>query len=319
MILLELWSVRAGDGHELFTCAVLIVVAPGGRPAMRLSAPIWFRLAARVRGAASGIGLLSIVVAIGGGLLLPSEWFPVRVTAMLTVAGFVLLIFGQALTLAPMSPPIPARPVAPPVTGRWSAFNSPAGKVPSHGTHGLGQTYAIDLVYEPAPGARPAFGAGADFLPPQEFPAFGEDVRAPADGRVVAVRNAARDHLSRSSWAAYAYMMVEVSLREVAGSRFMLGNVVILDLGDGVHAVLAHLQRGSAVVRPGQLVRAGEVLARCGNSGNSSEPHLQFQLMDHRWPFLAAGLPFVFTAVSADGQVREAGIPADEEFIIPVC
>ena len=50
----------------------------------------------------------------------------------------------------------PAVEVGPPVTGRWTAVNSPADKVPSHGTHGYGQTYAIDIVAEPEEGGRPA-------------------------------------------------------------------------------------------------------------------------------------------------------------------
>lgn len=49
----------------------------------------------------------------------------------------------------------PAVEVGPPVTGRWTALNSPADKVPSHGTHGYGQTYAIDIVAEPEEEAVP--------------------------------------------------------------------------------------------------------------------------------------------------------------------
>ena len=38
-------------------------------------------------------------------------------------------------------------------------------------------------------------------------------------------------------------------------------------------------------------VRAGEQIGECGNSGNSSEPHLHFQLQDHQRVAIAAGLP----------------------------
>ncbi len=97
-----------------------------------------------------------------------------------------------------------------------------------------------------------------------------------------------------ASWAAYAYLMAEGMVRELAGSRFLLGNHIVLDLGDGVYAVLAHLRRGSATVEPGDRVSAGRQIAECGNSGNSSEPHVHFQLMDSRHPAIAAGLPFTF-------------------------
>jgi hypothetical protein len=44
-----------------------------------------------------------------------------------------------------------------PVTGQWRAWNSPADRVPSHHLHAYGQTYAIDLVHDPAGGWRPGF------------------------------------------------------------------------------------------------------------------------------------------------------------------
>ena len=78
-----------------------------------------------------------------------------------------------------------------------------------------------------------------------------------------------------------------------------MGNHVVIDLGDGVYAVLAHLRRRSIRVAAGQHVCAGDQIAECGNSGNTTEPHLHLQLMDHPAIAVAAGLPFRFTA--ADG------------------
>jgi murein DD-endopeptidase MepM/ murein hydrolase activator NlpD len=278
--------------------------------------PSWFRAGSRVRGVGTFAGLLGMVTGLGAWLVLPDDLVPDAVLLVLCLGGFVLLMVGTALTLAPVTPAMAARPVGPPVSGRWSALNSPATRVPSHGTHGLGQSFAIDVVYEPEEGARPAFGEGRAFRRPEEFPAFGQELVAPADGRVVAVHDRRRDHRSRSTWPAVAYMTVEAMLREAAGSRYVLGNHVVMDLGDGVYATLAHLQRGSVVVQPGQQLRRGEVVGRCGNSGNTSEPHLHFQLMDHPRPFVAAGLPFVFTEVGIDGSARREGVPADGQVMI---
>ena len=55
---------------------------------------------------------------------------------------------------------------------------------------------------------------------------------------------------------------------------------MVLDLGSGEYAALAHFQKGSVRVAQGDTVRAGEVLGLCGNSGNSSEPHVHFHLQD---------------------------------------
>ena len=141
-------------------------------------------------------------------------------------------------------------------------------------------------VEERAQLATAATAGGVSRLRPTNF--------APADGRVVRTRGWWRDHWSRNSWPALLYLFVEGSARELLGPAGLLGNHVVLDLGNGTFAALAHLKRGSITVTKGQVVRAGQQLAECGNSGNSSEPHIHFQLMDTSRTAIAAGLPFCF-------------------------
>ncbi|MEU1487233.1 M23 family metallopeptidase [Streptomyces sp. NPDC005752] len=200
----------------------------------------------------------------------------------------------------------PAVEVGPPVTGRWTALNSPADKVPSHGTHGYGQTYAIDVVAEPVAGGRPPFRwLWPVARPNRDFPAFDAPLIAVADGTVVHASGGQRDHLSRTSGPALAYLMlVEAFVRDVAGARRIVGNHIVLDLGDGTYAAYAHLRRGSLRVEAGDTVREGQALARCGNSGNSTEPHVHFQLMDHPDFDVARGIPFTW---------RGVGVPANGE------
>jgi hypothetical protein len=208
--------------------------------------PVW---CARLR-----MPLLWVAVAflVGGAFL---SW-----TAWMGLAGLVLLVAGLSLYFRVGTVRRPPVEVAAPVAGRWQALNSPADKVPSHGLHAYGQTYAIDLVHEPAGGSRPEFGSGPS--------------------------------------------------RELTGPSRILGNHVVLDLGDGVYAAFAHLRRGSLRVAKGQRVGAGEQVAECGNSGNSTEPHLHFQLMDHRSVLFAAGLQFRLDRFEVDGTVQ-AGVPAN--------
>ena len=255
------------------------------------------------------------------GLQVPGlRWGRVRVPAvwialLLVVVNFVLDLVPGWIPFATLVAAIavylrlggpPARDpvgISAPVRGRWLALNSPADHVPSHGLNAYGQTWAIDLVRAPADGSRPRTGWWPLGRRPERFPGFGTDVLAPAAGTVVRTRDRAHDHWSMNSWPGFAFLFLESGLRELAGPSGILGNHVVLDLGDGVFAVLAHLQRASVRVAPGDSVVAGEVLARCGNSGTSSEPHLHFQLMDHPRVALADGIPFAFTGVeSADGS-----------------
>ncbi|MEW1615817.1 MULTISPECIES: M23 family metallopeptidase [unclassified Streptomyces] len=232
-------------------------------------------------------------------------------------AGVVLVLMVATMTLqtraaAPRGEPRPPVEVDPPVAGSWTALNSPADKVPSHGTHVYGQTYAIDIVAEPEAGAE--FGDGEPAARPafrrlwpllrcnQAFPAFGAPLLAVADARVVRASDGQRDHLSRNSLPALAYLMlIEGNVRSVAGVHRVLGNHVILDLGEGTYAVYAHARRGSLQVKAGDTVRAGQRIGRVGNSGNTTEPHLHFHLMDGPDPDDARGIPFTWRGVGVPG------------------
>jgi len=246
-----------------------------------------------------------VQVAIGFFVDLPYNywlgWLPAVAAIALSVANS-----RSARRRIQTSPPAPVE-IEAPVTGRWSALNSPADKVPSHGTHGLGQTYAIDIVAEPEEGPkRPAFA----WLWPmargnQDFPAFGAPLLAVADATVVHAEDTQRDHLSRNSLVALVYLMIVEGVgRTIGGTRRIVGNHITLDLGDGTYAMYAHVQRGSLAVRAGDKVVAGQVMARCGNSGNSTEPHVHFQLMDGPDLDTARGVPF---------RWRGVGVPANGE------
>lgn len=201
----------------------------------------------------------------------------------------------------------------PPVTGRWTAHNSPADKVPSHGLHGYGQTYAVDILVAPEPDTRPPF---AKLWPLARgnghYPAFGAPVLAVADATVVRVLDRRRDHLTRTSFPALAWMMlVEGSVREATGPSWIFGNHVILDLGEGTYAAYGHLKQGSVTVAVGDTVRAGRRIADCGNTGNSTEPHLHFQLMDGPDLDTARGIPFTWRGIGVPANGASFTAPAE--------
>ncbi|MFF7858138.1 peptidoglycan DD-metalloendopeptidase family protein [Streptomyces sp. NPDC007904] len=230
----------------------------------------------------------------------------------LLVAG---LLMRQAMTRAQRPPSEEPPPLAleVPVTGRWMARNGPATKVPSH-THNLAQTYAIDLARRPAP--EPVW-LWPPTRRPESYPTFGETLLAPADGRVVAATDRQRDHLTRTSLAGLLYVLPESFVRSLGLPRHLLGNHLVLDLGNGAYAVFAHLRRRSLKVAVGDRVTAGQPLAECGNSGNSSEPHLHFQLMDGPDVTSARGLRFTWRYHDDDGNEHE-GVPADNTCFVPV-
>jgi hypothetical protein len=81
------------------------------------------------------------------------------------------------------------------------------------------------------------------------------------------------------------------------------GNHLILDLGNGRFALYAHLQPGSLQVQVGDRVRRGQILARVGNTGNTTAPHLHFHVMSGPSPLASDGLPYVIDTFDLVGRV----------------
>ncbi len=260
----------------------------------RTPARLW--QAAALRLPAQYLGLTLIAATLIAGLVgtLLGTRLPGGVANITATAGVVAIVLSVLFTfVSPVDRTAPTS-LSSPVRGPWQAINSPTSRVPSHGTHAYGQAYAVDLVYAPPGVDRPEFGrAGGHFLGNERFPAFGQPVIAVADAVVVRAHDWQRDHRSRSSWPAYLYLMIIESIVRSAGPpRWVIGNHLVLRLADGSHVLYAHLKRGSQQVGVGDRVRAGQQLAECGNSGNSTEPHLHVQRQDRPGVLLANGLPW---------------------------
>lgn len=120
---------------------------------------------------------------------------------------------------------------------------------------------------------------------------FGLPVLAPCDGVVVAARDDLADNAPGRIDAVNNW-----------------GNHVILRRGDGLHVELSHLQQGSLQAPVGTAVRAGQVLARCGNSGYSLYPHLHLQVQ--AGPRVGeATLPFTFAHAEYAGRLHSHCLP----------
>lgn len=173
--------------------------------------------------------------------------------------------------------------INPPVTGDWVAVNTPAERVPSHGTHFLGQTYAYDLARISKSGTSFSHHSlwRQFFLrvPAQDFFAWGEPVFAAFPGVVVAAEDDWPDRKQINALWEVLRAHVMQQRPKKSDLRPLLGNFVIIEGDDGV-ALYAHLQRGSLTVRIGDYLSSGQRIASVGNSGNSTMPHLHFQVTD---------------------------------------
>jgi len=87
------------------------------------------------------------------------------------------------------------------------------------------------------------------------------------------------------------------------------GNAVVFALESGTYLIVAHLKPGSVLVHAGDWVEEGEPIGQCGNSGNTSEPHIhihhQRQDPKGRPINFAEGLPLYFR--NQDGPAMPQG------------
>ncbi|WP_135830169.1 M23 family metallopeptidase [Halorussus halobius] len=169
-----------------------------------------------------------------------------------------------------------------PFDGDWTVLNGSPDPQYSHSWSLLQQRYAYDFVKTNEQG-RTHDGSGGV----ESFYCFDEPVLAPADGTVVTVRDGHRDYHRTSGWFdPLQYRLV--------------GNCVVIRHATDEYSVLAHLKNGSVRVSEGDTVERGEQIGRCGHSGNSTEPHLHFQVQDRANLYLGMGLPVAFSRVTTD-------------------
>jgi hypothetical protein len=209
----------------------------------------------------------------------------------------------------------------------WMAVQTPAARVPSHGSNLLGTRYAYDFLKVDRRGSFHPMGAARGLLvggPTRDAYAWGEPIHTPFDGVVVG----ASDGVAERPWihpvGEAVRMARNAATFEASRIPAILGNYVILradgagGTGD-VFAGFAHLAPGTLAVAKGQRVRTGDILGRVGHTGNSTSPHLHFQLMDSADLTSARGIPCAFRSylVERDGEWMPVtnGIPGRRDRI----
>lgn len=186
-----------------------------------------------------------------------------------------------------------------PLRGAWTAFNTPAERIPSHGTDYFGQRYAFDFARVDLGTTRVSpHGVWRHLLGLERADAcFGwaQPVVAPFDGRVIGRGEGWPDRMRLSLLPNMVRAFVFPRLPTPADVRPLVGNHLLVEGRDGI-ALLAHLKCGSVLPVAGEKVRQGQTIGLVGNSGNSMFPHLHVHVMDGPDPFTASGIAAKFDA-----------------------
>ena len=190
-----------------------------------------------------------------------------------------------------------------PLRGEWVAVTSPGDRIPSHGTDVLGQRFAYDFLrldqrnrFHPAHLLTMLLVG----VPTMECYAWGEPVCMPFDGEIVDTQDGYPERGRVIPLRETALALRNAATFDVSGDlRHLVGNYVVAR-SNGMFAVFAHLAPRSISVAQRQTLRAGEPVGRVGHTGNSTSPHLHFQLMDGPDPRSARGIPCAFRRLEVE-------------------
>ncbi|MGA7913887.1 MAG: M23 family metallopeptidase [Candidatus Acidiferrales bacterium] len=233
--------------------------------------------------------------------------------------------YPEAMTAITPEVQVDKKPVvviAPPLEGEnLVAGNGPSNTsahrralIPVDGHAYISQRYAIDWV-EAFPDGKTYQG---DANENKNYKIYLAEIHSVADGVVTETKDGIPQNVPGANSRA-----VPITLETVGG------NHMIVDIGGGRFAFYAHMQPGSLRVKVGEHVKTGEVLGLVGNTGNSTEPHLHFDICDASSMLACEGLPYALASFEVTGKAEDEGkiklyatpvtrtleIPAEDEIV----
>ena len=175
-----------------------------------------------------------------------------------------------------------------PFLGEWCVYQEFDDKW----THKGEWKYAYDFVVKKN---GKTFANDGLFL--EDYYAFGKPVVAPVSGYVVALRDDLPDNFIGdvdriNNW----------------------GNYIIIKSDFGYFVEISHLMQNSIQVKTGDYVKMGDIIAKCGNSGYSPEPHIHIQVQMYG-VLGSRTLPFKFIDYIHNGKLYYYSLPKRDEII----
>jgi hypothetical protein len=138
------------------------------------------------------------------------------------------------------------------------------------------QRYAVDI-FKVAESANEV----KDWKILSDDASLGQTIHSPCDGRVAYVEDSHLDNVKGET-----------------DERNPAGNYVTIEVAPDRYVMLAHLKHKSLLVKPGDEVKLGQPIAQCGNSGNTSGPHVHMQVQTSpRLSYKTQTVPMLFRSV----------------------
>jgi murein DD-endopeptidase MepM/ murein hydrolase activator NlpD len=163
--------------------------------------------------------------------------------------------------------------------------------------HGLRvQHLAMDIVKIDDSGRRTH--AGGDRTRNESYLSWGQPLYSPIQGTIEIATDGIPDNLPGEK-----------------NGQMVYGNSVMIRDPAGSVVVMAHFKNGSVTKRRGDQVQAGELLGLCGNSGNSREPHLHFQVQSEMGYEKGVAVRPVFRSLVLNGKPTRPYSPVKGDIV----
>lgn len=170
-----------------------------------------------------------------------------------------------------------------PFNGEWTVVWGGDTKELNYHVESQAQKNAFDIVIKDSKGNSFKTNGKTN----EDYYAFGKEIIAPCAGQIVLVVDGVKDNKPGEFNPIY-----------------IPGNTVILKTADNEYLFFAHFKQHSIKVIEEQNVKQGQVLGLCGNSGNSSEPHIHFHIQNVENMNVATGVKCYFDKIIVKGQER---------------
>jgi len=155
------------------------------------------------------------------------------------------------------------------------------------------QQYAYDILM-----VKDGASFSGDSTKNESYFVFGKEIIAPCDATVVKVITGVKDNIPGE-----------------LNPEQLTGNTVVLKTSNKEYILFAHLKENSIAVREGQFIRQGGLLGQCGNSGNTTEPHLHLSLQNTVDMNIATGGKIFFDKILVNGELQQDYLPVKGDFI----
>ncbi|MEO1255892.1 MAG: M23 family metallopeptidase, partial [Bacteroidota bacterium] len=164
-----------------------------------------------------------------------------------------------------------------PFKGKWYTFWGGTREEDNYHVVDRAQKHAFDFVIRDENANKSFSGTGTKN---EDYYAFGKDILSASDGEVIMVVDGIYDNKPG-----------------LMNPIYTPGNTVVIKAAENEYHFYAHFKKNTISVKEGQRVKQGELLGKCGNSGNSSEPHLHFHIQDTPYMQDGEGIKSIFKQI----------------------